>query len=145
MPTDEQRIGDTNQASLFDQDAVPGSLDIESVVRAVVAEAIKRCNKSRAQIADEMSYLVAGKVTEQMLNDYTAESKPHRFPAQFIPAFCRSTGDYRLLICLLRPLGLRLINQRQSELLNLAERLEAKERADRDFENAKAITMGAAR
>lgn len=144
MPINEAIPGSEGQPNLFDS-PFPGSLNFDSSVRAIVADVFKRIEKSRAQVADEMSFLLAMKVTEQMLNDFTAESKAgHRFPALFIPAFCQSTGDFRLLHMLTRPLGLRVIDQRQSQLLGLAEALETKHRADVAFEAAKLRAFGGA-
>ena len=58
----------------IDRDAVlPGSLNDCHVIRALLVEAIKKSGKSRAAIADEMSYLVGREITERQLNGFTAE------------------------------------------------------------------------
>src|SRR5262245_20254476 len=62
---------------------LPGSLDVDNQLRAVLTDSINRCKrKSREQIAEEMSYLLGREVTAAMLDAYTARSKrEHRWPA----------------------------------------------------------------
>lgn len=76
--------------------------------RAAVTKAIRSCQKSRAEVAGEMTglLLAAGildkeagqRVTARMLDCFTSPSKKaHRFPAEFIEALCEVTGDFSLL------------------------------------------------
>jgi len=71
----------------------------------LIADVIRASGKSRAVIADEMSRALGTEVTLHMLNAYTATSKQQqvRFPAAFVAAFCRVTGDDRLQRALLSP------------------------------------------
>lgn len=86
----------------------------DATVRELLAKVIRRCAKSREQIADEMSNLVGRQITVAMLNGYTAPSKePARFPAAFVCAFCEATGDDRLQRLVLGP--------RLSKLLEFGE------------------------
>jgi hypothetical protein len=102
------------------QTAIPGSLDDRAMIRGVLTEVIRGCGKSRAQIADEMSYLAGREVTERMINGFTAESKEdYRWPAELDRAFCVVTGDSRLLTCRAELAGLRLIDSEEMELLEL--------------------------
>lgn len=143
MPIAEVKTDATQQA-LF-PDTFPGALDIDTSVRALVADAIRRSSKSREQIADDMSYLTGRSVTKTMLDCYTAESKEHRFPVVFLPAFCKSTGDCRLLDLLSQHLGLSMITPRESQLLDVARALENKRRADEQFDTAARFAFGGAR
>jgi len=63
-------------------------------LRRLLTAAIKRSGKKRPQIAEEMTPLVGVRVTESMLNDFTATSKRGvRFPAAWLSAFCIVTMD----------------------------------------------------
>ena len=102
------------------------SADYDLTVRTVFAEALRRCSKSRDQIADEMSAITVRKITKQMLNGYAAPSKEAaRFPAAFIPAFCKATGDDRLLRLLLTPQILALIEIVEHEITAAQQAREA--------------------
>ena len=71
----------------------PGSLNVQHRLIGALSRAIKGCPKSRYQVAGEMSELLGVEVSRHMLDAWTAESKElHRFPAEFVPAFCIVTG-----------------------------------------------------
>jgi hypothetical protein len=75
------------------------SLDsaLRGLLTNLLAQYSKRSNKSREQIAEEMSVHTGLRISKRMLNDWTAESKkPARFPAFLIESFCEVTGDDRL-------------------------------------------------
>ena len=73
--------------------AAPARLNVAARLNAAIALAIRHAPKSRETIADEMTHLLGVPVTVHMLNAWTAESKElHRFPAEFLPAFCVVTG-----------------------------------------------------
>jgi len=111
----------------------PASLDCDTSLRMLVTEAMKRCPKKRAQIAEELSYLTGIAITEHMLNCYTAESKEkHRFPALLVPAFCQVTGDRRLLERLASLIGLTVIDGEDAQLLEYGRKTAAAERAQRE-------------
>lgn len=95
---------DTRQMSLFDvvkqiseSDAAQsreGELDIANKLRMALVEAIRQSHLSRHQIAGEMSHLLGFEVSKTTIDTWTAESKErHRIPAEYLPAFCRATGD----------------------------------------------------
>lgn len=65
------------QQNLFEQGYSwpAGSLDDGALVRSVLIKAIKKCKKSRAQIAEEISRLTGRKLTETALNKFAAESR----------------------------------------------------------------------
>lgn len=95
-------VADPGQLSLFDlirqeRDeralVTPGRMCVSSRLMASIGEAIRSAPKSRETIADEMSHLTGQLVTVHMINSWTAESHPHRIPAELLPAFCQSTGS----------------------------------------------------
>jgi hypothetical protein len=115
------------------QDApAQGSLNDAQCIRIALTDSIRACGKSRAQIAEEMSYLSGRTVTERMLNGYTAASQEdYQFPADLARAFCTATGDARVLRCIAEPQGLFVIDAKAAELIELGraflQRTEAEE------------------
>ncbi|TRO77753.1 hypothetical protein [Trichloromonas acetexigens] len=73
--------------------AQPGRLSISSRFMATIRQAMKKAAKSRDAIADEMTHLAGQTVTVNMLNSWTAESHPHRMPAELLPAFCAAVDN----------------------------------------------------
>lgn len=95
-------------------------LNDDAEVRATISRAIKGCSKSREQIADEMSVLLGMRVTERMLNAFTADANQmHRWPAAWDRAFCRATGDDRLLVFRVLLAGLYVVTPDEYQLLEL--------------------------
>lgn len=95
-------VSGQEQISLFDllraeqaerETREPGRLYCSVKLRAAVVAAIKDAPKSRETIADEMSEMTGTAITIHSLNSWTAESHPHRMPAELIPAFCQATGS----------------------------------------------------
>lgn len=96
---------DVRQMSLFSilqriqEDSVQeptseGEMDIADDIRLALIKAIKNCKLSRHQIAGEMSHLLGLEVSKTTIDTWTAESKDrHRIPAEYLPAFCKVTGD----------------------------------------------------
>lgn len=108
---------DPNQMSLFDalkreqeeqlRGDHPGGMDCQRVLRCALSDAVKNCPHDRFQIAATMSRLVDQEITKYMLDSWLAESKEgHRFPAEFLPAFCRATGSTKPLQVLSEVAGL---------------------------------------
>jgi len=70
----------------------PGRLCVSARLLAAVRLAIRRAPKSRESLADEMSEATGQTVTVHHINNWTAESHPHRMPAELVPALCVATG-----------------------------------------------------
>jgi len=112
-------------------DATPGALNDDSMVRGIITDAIKRCGKSREQIADEMSDALALPVTARMIASFTAESKElHRWPGAWDRAFCQVTGDERLMVFRIERSGLHVINDSEKDLLELGRQFLIRNQAD---------------
>ncbi len=89
-----------NQLSLFDiltkeqatSSAPPaeGSANIHERLRLSMRDCLSHPTKSRWQIAGDMSHLLGVEITKSMLDGWVAESKEHRIPAEYLPAFCRA-------------------------------------------------------
>lgn len=91
------------QLSLFDyikegeaqknMEPQPGSFNISNQLRAELSEGLRQSGLSRYEVAARMSELVGLEITKSQLDSWTAESKEyHRFPAEYLPAFCMVTG-----------------------------------------------------
>lgn len=100
--TDATPIG-AQQLSIFDvikeqQKKAPGvvetgSMNIAARLREELSRGLKQCSCSRYEVASRMSEALGVEVTKSQLDSWTAESKEaHRFPAEYLPAFCAVTG-----------------------------------------------------
>ncbi len=103
----------TGQLNLLDiiepPSSGPGRLAWDGRLRALIAGAIRQSRFSREEIADRMTLACGEAVTRAMLDAWTAPSKNgHRFPLQFLPAFCSATESQEILKDALAMLGARL-------------------------------------
>lgn len=97
-------IQDTRQADLLGDGyfqvpapplLLPGSMQCGAEICGALKLAIRNTDLSRAEIAARMTDLTAEPITEFMLNDWTAPSHRHRFPAEYMPALeaaCETTA-----------------------------------------------------
>ena len=83
-----------------------GRMCVSARIQSAVGEAIRHAPKSREAIAEEMSELAGCAVSVHQVNNWTAESHPHRFPAELLPAFCEATGSLEPLRVLAEAAGL---------------------------------------
>lgn len=131
-------IGMAKQGSIFDmleevearkeQGPVPGSLNLQQSVKETLTAVLKSIPSKRWEIAGRMSDYIGVEITESMLNAWTAESKElHRFPLEYLPAFCWATGNYSLADIIARASGCHLIKSEEVVLLEMA-RLDERER-----------------
>jgi hypothetical protein len=115
MTKSRKRIAtDLGQLSLFDllqrerddrAETQAGRMCVSARLMATAREAIRQVPKSRESIADEMTHLSGQPVTVHMINSWTAESHPHRLPAELLPAFCQATGSVEPLRILAEATG----------------------------------------
>lgn len=123
-----------NQATLFDlirqeMDAHPdkqseGSLNFTERLRLSLLTAMNHPTKSRWKIAGEMSHLLGLEVSKHQLDGWVAESKAHRFPAEYLHVFCRVTENYEPLRILAEGAGVYLMKSEEalrSEIQKLDE------------------------
>jgi hypothetical protein len=109
---------------------LPGSLNDDSLVRGVITRAIKQSGKSREQIADEMSVLLAMTVTARMIAAFLAESKElHRWPGAWDRALCVATGDDTLLRCRVELAGFKVMSSADVEVMELGRQYLLRQRA----------------
>jgi len=114
MSKNKKRI-DEKQISLFSYlepstPPLPGSLDISMRQRHAVSRAIKNSGKDRIDICADIYKLSGREVSKSTLDGWSAESRDLSndgidfngnrrwgIPAEVVPAFCASTGDWETL------------------------------------------------
>lgn len=107
-------------------------LTFDARVRRAITNSVKKCPKTREQVAEEMQRSTGKKVTLRMLNAYTGEANElHRFPAEWIPAFCSSTRTFALLRLIANACGFHLITERDLKALKIGKAVLALEEAKR--------------
>lgn len=88
-----EEIQEKIEARERNMDIDPGSMNISVQLRNELSEGLKLSLLSRHQVAARMSELTGVEITKSQLDSWTAESKEyHRFPAEYLPAFCFVTG-----------------------------------------------------
>jgi hypothetical protein len=117
-----------------------GSLNIQARIQSAASAALKQTQLSRFEVAGRMSELTGVEITKWMLDSWTAESKEyHRFPAEFIPAFCIATQNWGLLAVLSECAGGYFLEGHEVLLTELGrvqderENLRRRERQIRDY------------
>jgi len=128
-----EKFSGNNQPNLFQSasEVQFGCFDDGELVRKVLTDSIRKCKKSRAQLAEEISFLSGRRLTEISLNKFTAESRTdYRWPAELDRAFCHATGDDTLLRCRAELAGYRLITADEIELLELGREYLRQKRAN---------------
>ncbi len=99
--------------------------NVDSALRQLITDVIRRSSKKRLQIAQELTELLGTRVTEGMLNDFSSESKKAvRFPLAFSAALCEILDDDSV--------GLLGVRPRIRKLVALAEKELAAEKDARD-------------
>lgn len=84
-----------------------GSADVRDKLRRSLNDAIAACSLNRYQISGRMSHLLGRDITKSMIDAWTSESKDgHRFPAEYLPAFCRVTESREPLELLAEAAGM---------------------------------------
>lgn len=133
------------QGALFNglDEAIPGSLNDASIVRAGLVEAIRKSGKSREQIAEDMSRLTGTEVTVRRLNAFTAESREdYRFPSELSRAFCVATGDFSLIRNMVEMTGMRVVSETEYEMLRLGREYLRQKRANENVAMLEARLAG---
>ena len=143
----KSRKGTDNQYSLFEiisrleqpSDPTPGAFNIQYQMQGIITQCVKRCPLSRWQIAAQMSELLNQEISKYMLDAWTAESKEyHRFPAEYLPAFCATVGSIEPLQILAEKAGVFVLQGPEalrSEIRRLEEEIKRlqKERQKRQL------------
>jgi hypothetical protein len=102
------------------QPALPKPRDLHRAVKQALAQDVRECSWSREQILQRMYVVTGHAINLATLDAMIAESKEHRFPAEWIPAWVAATGSRRLLELLCSEAGLYLADATEHELSELA-------------------------
>lgn len=120
----EKDCGMSNSYSLFTAEPSGGSMSeaevisditstVQTQVRAVLAQDLRECRLARPEVARQLGITVA------MLDAYIAETKPHRFPAELIPAWIRVVGSRRILSTICEAAGLSIATPEDMQFAEL--------------------------
>lgn len=118
-----------------------GSMNIANRLREELSRGLKQANNlSRYEVAAKMSELVGVEISKSQLDSWTAESKEaHRFPAEYLPAFCAATGYKQPLRMMAEMIQCYLLESEEALLAELGKidqekrELTRKEKAIREF------------
>lgn len=99
-----------------------GSLNMGARIKEELSSALKSVPLKRWEIAGRMSEYTGAEITDSMLNAWTADSKEgHRFPLEYLAAFCWATGDYTVIEMVAKGCGCHLTKGREVVLLKMAQ------------------------
>jgi len=118
MPKSKKILGNQQHLS-FNSPPFPDDLLID-VKRALTRVIKKKC--SRPVLAAHLTAIMKKKVTVDMLNNWTAESKPAHVPPYFAVIYiCDYCHDFAPLNVLLKPFGISAITKTQHDLLEIGK------------------------
>ena len=89
------------------------------VVREALAADLKECGISRSEVAHRLSRAIEQPVSLAMVDAYVSEAKPHRFPAELVPAWVYVTNSRRILEALCVELGLSIATAEDRDFAEL--------------------------
>ena len=133
------------QHSLFTDDTPPtrGSFNDDNLIRAILTDVIRRSKKSREEIAEQMTWLIGDRVTTRALNSYTSgAAEQHRWPAQYLRAFCQVVNDWSLMRALIERSGFQMISADEAALLELGREFLKQKRAAEEIEKLQKRLQG---
>jgi len=117
-----------------------GTMNVTLQLQEIVDKCIGRCPLSRELIAGRMSDLTGTSITRMMLDSWTASAKhKHRFPAEFLPAFCIAVGSDEPITFLARRAGLFTMQDRDVLRADLARQMEIRETAAKKMRQIKSF------
>ena len=139
-----------NQMSIFDHvreceaqrymGPQPGSFNIANQLRGEISEGLRRSGTSRFEVAARMSELCGVEISKSQLDSWTAESKEyHRFPAEYLAAFCHVTGYVEPLRVMAQMVRCYLLESKDALMAELGKidqtkrELSKREKAVRDL------------
>jgi hypothetical protein len=101
---------------------VDDTMNIDSTIRELITKALKQTSKSRYHVAAEMSESLGLEISKFQIDSWSAESKDgHRFPLQYLPAFCKATGDKSIIRFISQKMGGLFIDGPETLYLELGK------------------------
>ena len=138
-----------NQLNLFDmvkqiheergrQEPKTGTLNITLQLQDIIDKCIGQCPASRDIIAGRMTELTSRQITRFMLDSWTSSAKQkHRFPAEYLPAFCVAVGSEQPISFLASKCGVFTLPDRDVLRAELARKIEKREEVNREIKKIK--------
>lgn len=115
-----------------------GTLNITLQLQEVIDKCIGQCPASRDIIAGRMTDLAGHPITRAMLDSWTSSAKrKHRFPAEFLPAFCTAVAADEPISFLARKCGIFTMPDKDVLMAEMARKIEVREAANRDIKKIK--------
>ncbi|MEN6422074.1 MAG: hypothetical protein ABFD76_09005 [Smithella sp.] len=138
-----------NQGSIFDlikqqheerllQDPKTGTLNITLQLQEIIDKCIGQSPLSRDIIAGRMSELTGHQITRVMLDSWTSSAKQkHRFPAEFLPAFCVAVENNTPLNFLAGKCGIFTMLDKDVLLAEMARKMSTRDEANKEIKKIK--------
>lgn len=103
------------------QAALPfGESELPILIKKMAARDLKACQLSREQVALQLSARLGRRITLAQIDAITSETKAHRMPAEWIPAWVEITGSKAILDLVCRHCGLWVVTDLDRNLAELA-------------------------
>lgn len=140
---------DSNQLSLFDvikehhkeqarKEPQNGTLNIAPQLQEIISKCIGACPQGRDVIAGKMSELTGQIITRFQLDSWTASSKHgHRFPAEYLPAFCVAIQNYRPIEFIARKAGIFTMPDDDVLRAEIARKIEKRDEINKEIRKYK--------
>lgn len=103
--------------------------NFDAEIRAAAAEDLKTCPWKREVVAEALSMELGRTITVAQIDAVVAATKPHRFPAEWIPAWTKITGSRRILELLARGADLYVVDETEHALAEYGRAAIEKEKA----------------
>ena len=113
---------------------VEKSPNLNLAIKAAAALDLKECRWSREEIAEGLSVMLGRVVTLSSLDAVVSQTHPHRFHAEWIPAWTRITGSRRLLDLLSAACGLWVVDAEDIDLAQYARAMLTAEKLRKRIE-----------
>ncbi len=139
------RLGDTTTLDLFSWEPpalvkrfapeITRGASMRSLVARAVSAAMKEADRSRAEIAAQMTDMLGEDITENMLNAYASEAREeHTIPYFRLIALAVVTNDPRLLQIGAEAIGHAVIEVRYLPWVEVGQLADKKDEIDRAFD-----------
>lgn len=145
---------DNKQLSLFDiikehhkeqskKEPQNGTLNIALQLQEIISKCIGTCPQGRDVIAGKMSELTGQIVTRFQIDSWTASAKHgHRFPAEYLPAFCVAIQNHRPIEFIARKAGIFTMPDEDVLRAELVREIEKKEEVNKKIRKIKTYLQG---
>lgn len=118
-----------------------GALNSRAEISVAVSKSIRQCDKSRWQIAAELSQLTETDITKSMLDHWSGEShEKHNIPAWVADAFCHVTGSNLVKDVIAGQDG-TFATGKDAQYLELAKAISRRDRLNNRIEDLQKILL----